>query len=150
MKEQQIEILNMQLHSSWVNVLSLLFTDEMKEWFEELADVIMQIHIVCIFTTSELLCCFFFLSCRTQSITSCWYSWTTPPWVYKGPSAIYVHVVLLYCYRLFKIHRGAVKTSLLICLLPLQPEEATEPTSSLVPFLQKYSDPRSKKPSVSI
>ncbi|XP_061751883.1 sorting nexin-14 isoform X1 [Nerophis ophidion] len=28
------------------------------------------------------------------------------------------------------------------------PEEATEPTSVLVPFLQKYSDPRSRKPSV--
>ncbi|XP_061552013.1 sorting nexin-14 isoform X6 [Phycodurus eques] len=28
------------------------------------------------------------------------------------------------------------------------PEEATEPTSMLVPFLQKYSDPRSRKPSV--
>uniref|UniRef100_A0A3Q3D0A8 Sorting nexin-14 n=1 Tax=Haplochromis burtoni TaxID=8153 RepID=A0A3Q3D0A8_HAPBU len=28
------------------------------------------------------------------------------------------------------------------------PEEATEPTSTLVPFLQKYSDTRSKKPSV--
>uniref|UniRef100_A0A669F4L2 Sorting nexin 14 n=1 Tax=Oreochromis niloticus TaxID=8128 RepID=A0A669F4L2_ORENI len=28
------------------------------------------------------------------------------------------------------------------------PEEATEPTSTLVPFLQKYSDIRSKKPSV--
>ncbi|MEQ2295065.1 Sorting nexin-14 [Ameca splendens] len=28
------------------------------------------------------------------------------------------------------------------------PEEATEPTSTLVPFLQKYSDSRNKKPSV--
>ncbi|XP_077413214.1 sorting nexin-14 isoform X9 [Vanacampus margaritifer] len=28
------------------------------------------------------------------------------------------------------------------------PEAATEPTSMLVPFLQKYSDPRSRKPSV--
>ncbi|XP_032402369.1 sorting nexin-14 isoform X7 [Xiphophorus hellerii] len=28
------------------------------------------------------------------------------------------------------------------------PEEATEPTSALVPFLQKYSDSRNKKPSV--
>ncbi|XP_070776556.1 sorting nexin-14-like [Enoplosus armatus] len=28
------------------------------------------------------------------------------------------------------------------------PEEATEPTSTLVPFLQKYSDTRNKKPSV--
>ncbi|XP_019712922.1 sorting nexin-14 isoform X7 [Hippocampus comes] len=28
------------------------------------------------------------------------------------------------------------------------PEEATEPSSMLVPFLQKYSDPRSRKPSV--
>ncbi|XP_053700861.1 sorting nexin-14 isoform X1 [Synchiropus splendidus] len=28
------------------------------------------------------------------------------------------------------------------------PEEATEPSSMLVPFLQKYADPRSKKPSV--
>lgn len=35
------------------------------------------------------------------------------------------------------------------CLL-LQPEEATEPSSALVPFLQKYSDTRSKKPSVSV
>uniref|UniRef100_A0A3P8QA13 Sorting nexin-14 n=1 Tax=Astatotilapia calliptera TaxID=8154 RepID=A0A3P8QA13_ASTCA len=31
---------------------------------------------------------------------------------------------------------------------PVSPEEATEPTSTLVPFLQKYSDTRSKKPSV--
>uniref|UniRef100_A0A669EMT6 Sorting nexin-14 n=1 Tax=Oreochromis niloticus TaxID=8128 RepID=A0A669EMT6_ORENI len=31
---------------------------------------------------------------------------------------------------------------------PVSPEEATEPTSTLVPFLQKYSDIRSKKPSV--
>uniref|UniRef100_A0A8C4GE17 Sorting nexin-14 n=1 Tax=Dicentrarchus labrax TaxID=13489 RepID=A0A8C4GE17_DICLA len=30
----------------------------------------------------------------------------------------------------------------------LRPEEATEPTSTLVPFLQKYSDTRNKKPSV--
>lgn len=35
-------------------------------------------------------------------------------------------------------------------LLPLKPEEATEPTSTLVPFLQKYSDIRNKKPSVSV
>lgn len=28
------------------------------------------------------------------------------------------------------------------------PEQATEPSSTLVPFLQKYADPRSKKPSV--
>ncbi len=35
-------------------------------------------------------------------------------------------------------------------LLPLQPEVATEPTSTLVPFLQKYSDTRNKKPSVSV
>lgn len=33
---------------------------------------------------------------------------------------------------------------------PFQPEEATEPTSMLVPFLQKYSDTRNKKPSVSV
>lgn len=31
-----------------------------------------------------------------------------------------------------------------------QPEEATEPTSVSVPFLQKYSDIRNKKPTVSI
>lgn len=31
-----------------------------------------------------------------------------------------------------------------------QPEEATEPTSALVPFLQKYSDMRNKKSSVSV
>uniref|UniRef100_A0A3Q3LRC0 Sorting nexin-14 n=1 Tax=Mastacembelus armatus TaxID=205130 RepID=A0A3Q3LRC0_9TELE len=31
---------------------------------------------------------------------------------------------------------------------PVSPEEATEPTSTLVPFLQKYSDTRNKKPSV--
>uniref|UniRef100_A0A8C0BEJ6 Sorting nexin-14 n=1 Tax=Buteo japonicus TaxID=224669 RepID=A0A8C0BEJ6_9AVES len=30
----------------------------------------------------------------------------------------------------------------------LQPEKATEPTSSLVPFLQKFAEPRNKKPSV--
>lgn len=42
------------------------------------------------------------------------------------------------------------KTAMLKHLLLLQPEEATEPTSALVPFLQKYSDARSKKPSVSV
>lgn len=31
-----------------------------------------------------------------------------------------------------------------------QPEEATEPISTLVPFLQKYSDVRNKKPTVSV
>ncbi|XP_034381574.1 sorting nexin-14-like isoform X5 [Cyclopterus lumpus] len=37
---------------------------------------------------------------------------------------------------------------LLIFIDNSPPEEATEPTSTLVPFLQKYSDIRSKKPSV--
>ncbi|XP_077587269.1 sorting nexin-14 isoform X5 [Stigmatopora nigra] len=37
---------------------------------------------------------------------------------------------------------------LLIFIDNSPPEEATEPTSTLVPFLQKYSDPRSTKPSV--
>ncbi|XP_077476701.1 sorting nexin-14 isoform X4 [Stigmatopora argus] len=37
---------------------------------------------------------------------------------------------------------------LLIFIDNSPPEEATEPTSMLVPFLQKYSDPRSTKPSV--
>ena len=30
------------------------------------------------------------------------------------------------------------------------PEKATEPPSPLVPFLQKFAEPRNKKPSVSI
>ncbi|EMP42603.1 Sorting nexin-14 [Chelonia mydas] len=30
----------------------------------------------------------------------------------------------------------------------LQPEKATEPAASLIPFLQKFADPRNKKPSV--
>uniref|UniRef100_A0A8C4D949 Sorting nexin-14 n=1 Tax=Dicentrarchus labrax TaxID=13489 RepID=A0A8C4D949_DICLA len=37
---------------------------------------------------------------------------------------------------------------LLIFIDNSPPEEATEPTSTLVPFLQKYSDTRNKKPSV--
>ncbi|XP_056867958.1 sorting nexin-14-like isoform X2 [Takifugu flavidus] len=37
---------------------------------------------------------------------------------------------------------------LLIFMDNSPPEEATEPSSALVPFLQKYSDTRSKKPSV--
>ncbi|KAM9341472.1 sorting nexin-14-like isoform 4-T4 [Symphorus nematophorus] len=37
---------------------------------------------------------------------------------------------------------------LLIFIDNCPPEEATEPASTLVPFLQKYSDTRSKKPSV--
>nr|XP_046269960.1 sorting nexin-14-like isoform X3 [Scatophagus argus] len=37
---------------------------------------------------------------------------------------------------------------LLIFIDNSPPEEATEPSSTLVPFLQKYSDTRSKKPSV--
>lgn len=34
--------------------------------------------------------------------------------------------------------------------LSLKPEKATEPPSPLVPFLQKFAEPRNKKPSVSI
>ncbi|XP_023208987.1 sorting nexin-14 isoform X8 [Xiphophorus maculatus] len=37
---------------------------------------------------------------------------------------------------------------ILIFIDKTPPEEATEPTSALVPFLQKYSDSRNKKPSV--
>ena len=35
------------------------------------------------------------------------------------------------------------------CRVLPQPEEPSEPTSALVPFLQRYADPRNKKPSVS-
>lgn len=34
--------------------------------------------------------------------------------------------------------------------LSSKPEKATEPPSPLVPFLQKFAEPRNKKPSVSI
>lgn len=45
---------------------------------------------------------------------------------------------------------GIMRKINLLCCLFFQPEEATEPTSTLVPFLQKYSDTRNKKPSVSV
>lgn len=37
-----------------------------------------------------------------------------------------------------------------ILIMFLKPEKATEPASPLVPFLQKFAEPRNKKPSVSI
>ncbi|NXA70981.1 SNX14 protein, partial [Mohoua ochrocephala] len=52
-----------------------------------------------------------------------------------------------------KVNSGAFCSPMKEAFLPnchffLQPEIATEPPSSLVPFLQKFAEPRNKKPSV--
>ncbi|KAM6280608.1 sorting nexin-14 isoform 2-T2 [Porphyrio hochstetteri] len=44
--------------------------------------------------------------------------------------------------------REACLPNYIMSFFCLQPEKATEPTSSLVPFLQKFAEPRNKKPSV--
>lgn len=57
------------------------------------------------------------------------------------------HFSLVLVVVIIEHHRVCYICYFMLCFIS-QPEEALEPPSALVPFLQKYADPRNKNPSV--
>lgn len=84
-----------------------------------------------------------FFYCRTLWIIYCWFSSTTLPWVYICNSEMMCKD------KVIEWVIGEQDKSVPATFLS-QPEEATEPTSALVPFLQKYSDTRNRHSSVRV